>query len=461
MSVKRTLFLLFGSLILLLGALQLLLVHSLREQVNLEAVETGRELATQVLHRIDIAEIPEPEFEIPSREELEIIIQDELASLPPEHRAHYQHRQEELVSRELEKIARQAEKVRADARRQFVEAKRQAREALEQIEVHKQDGALLITAPRVEFKVQEPAAPAVATANRTLLLAFALTSAIALITVYYLARRLSQPLERLCQGLAQVGRGELGTQLPPEGMREVRQAIEGFNHMNRELGLLRAQEARVKEQAQLAELGEVARGLAHALRNPLHTLGLCLEELARAPDPRLADTARRKLRSLDKNIQALLTLSTSEVNRSQRVPLAPLLADLRLELGGQWQLDGIDEQVLRGAESELRSMLHTLISNALEAGGDQPIRISASRDDDRLSLCVRDQGPGLDPGIAKQLFQPHITTKAEGAGMGLYIAQRLARLHYGGDISLANHPDGGCQACLILPLEDDNETVAG
>ena len=108
-----------------------------------------------------------------------------------------------------------------------------------------------------------------------------------------------------------------------------------------------------------------------------------------------------------------------------------------------------------GAESEIRSILHTLIINAAEACISSGIvNISAQISDGKLlHISIVDNGTGMDKSINESLFQPHVSTKPEGAGMGLYIAKRIISLHYQGDIILTNNaPQIGCTAIAIFSI---------
>jgi len=69
-----------------------------------------------------------------------------------------------------------------------------------------------------------------------------------------------------------------------------------------------------------------------------------------------------------------------------------------------------------------------------------------------LTYVVRDQGPGLPPGEETKIFEPFVTTRATGAGLGLAVAMRVVRLH-GGTIVAANHPDGGAVFRIVIPAE--------
>lgn len=97
-----------------------------------------------------------------------------------------------------------------------------------------------------------------------------------------------------------------------------------------------------------------------------------------------------------------------------------------------------------GAESEIRSILHTMIINSCESNSNR------AHPDKQLTIEVFDQGKGLESKIENSLFQPHISTKPEGAGMGLYIAKRIISLHYNGNIFLKNQylNNGEIVGCL-------------
>ena len=110
--------------------------------------------------------------------------------------------------------------------------------------------------------------------------------------------------------------------------------------------------------------------------------------------------------------------------------------------------------VIKGAETEVRTMLHTLIVNAVEASPiNGVIEIKGEKNADMVMISVCDQGSGIDESIAGRVFEPHTTTKVEGTGMGLYITQRMAQLYYKGSVTLDNGENGGCSAHLMLATE--------
>lgn len=286
------------------------------------------------------------------------------------------------------------------------------------------------------------------------LIALALSTALALVLLLWFGSRLLQPLQRLVQGFRALAQGEAGIQLDTQApLAEYRQALQQFNVASTELAALQQQKAELARQQQLVELGEMSRGLVHALRNPIHTMALALEQIS-GNDPALQQLIEQKMQHINRTLSTLLTLSCQGVDRSTPVALKAVLQDLCLEFSAQQlQLDA-PALYCRGAEAELRFILHVLVSNAVEAS-PQPgtVFLKLWQAADGIYFQVTDQGQGLSPTVAASLFQPHISSKAEGAGMGLYLAQRLLQMYYRGDIQLKNCPDGGVMAQVRLGTE--------
>ncbi|TKB51600.1 HAMP domain-containing protein [Ferrimonas sediminicola] len=286
------------------------------------------------------------------------------------------------------------------------------------------------------------------------LLAGALLS---LVGVYLIARKLARPLESLDEGCRRLSTGELGLQLSRSGTRETRRAIDTFNRMSSDLKASQAQQRQFQQQRHLAELGEITRGIAHALRNPIHTIGLLLEGMA-PEQARLQGQIRAKLAHMDDSLSSLLTLASQGLDRDSPVPILPVIEGIQMELsqaeGGVRFVSELPEDLtLTGAEAELRAILHTLMNNAQQASEPgQVVRLYLEQAATGYTLWVEDQGGGLSDAIRDRLFEPHQTTKPEGAGMGLYIARRIARLWYQGEIVIQEY-DKGVRAGLVLPQE--------
>ena len=285
-----------------------------------------------------------------------------------------------------------------------------------------------------------------------------IVAVLGLLFAYWLSSQFNKPLKHLSVGFKRLAEGDYTSQVSPQGVKEIRTTINHYNQMVERLAELTKAEQQHKELAHLAELGEVSRGLAHALRNPIHTIGLSLEQLSdndidETHKQQLLTTVQQKITHLDKSIKALLALTSNGISREENIPVLAVVQDIILEYKSSVSKPinfdiQVDERLcLTGAESEIRSILHTLINNACDAAPDNgDVTICAKQTANSVEFNVIDNGSGLAPHIAEQLFQPHISSKPEGAGMGLYIAKRLITLHYNGKLSVSNNSNNGCTA---------------
>lgn len=283
-----------------------------------------------------------------------------------------------------------------------------------------------------------------------------------------LARRIVGPLQSLAAASERLGHGALDQRVAPTGPPEVRRSIEAFNRMAADLAALQAEAAARRDDRELAELGEIGRGLAHSLRNPLHALGLSLDALAArgGEDGRsveLAHSGREQLARIDQALRGFLALSASSGAAEEAVDLDELLDDVVLEASQRAQGRVRFERdrtglSLTAVAAELRIVLHALVINAVEASPEGGlIRIVVERDVESaegLRIAVEDEGVGVPPALRERLFQPHVSSKPAGAGMGLYLAERLVRLRYRGRLDLRDRDARGtCAELHLLPRE--------
>jgi signal transduction histidine kinase len=112
-----------------------------------------------------------------------------------------------------------------------------------------------------------------------------------------------------------------------------------------------------------------------------------------------------------------------------------------------------DLPLIRADSVRLTQALLNVIINGIQAiSGGGRVSVSTSRTAEYLSLRVQDTGPGIPPNELGEIFDPYFTTKPEGNGLGLWIAQQIALAH-GGDLHAENAPDGGAVFVLTLPLK--------
>ncbi|HNR91792.1 MAG TPA: ATP-binding protein [Dokdonella sp.] len=226
-----------------------------------------------------------------------------------------------------------------------------------------------------------------------------------------------------------------------------------------------------------AAWGEVARRLAHEVKNPLTPIQLAAERLRRrfigrlaADDSELLDRATHTIVS---QVEALKTMVNAFGDYARPPQLNARPIALHALLGEVLDLYANDQRLALTrhlAEGELlvkadpvrlRQALHNLLKNALEAIGEErkpqiqvSTRIERDADGAWVELCVADNGPGLPEGFGERWFEPYTTSKARGTGLGLAVVKKIAEEH-GGSVRAENRNGGGAEFRLRLPLEPD------
>ncbi len=276
-----------------------------------------------------------------------------------------------------------------------------------------------------------------------------------------LSRRLTRPLRELVDGAEALGHGDLGVQVPVSAVGEVGDLQRSFNRMSERLAELETEREQWQRREHLAQLGDLSRGLAHTLRNPLHTLGLAVEELAEGEGDRknLVATSRTQIRRIDRWLRSFLALGAGESAAPEVVDLDDLVRGVALESVQQGSVvevesdgTGLLAQVVPGA---VRAALANLVENATEVSpAGEAVVVGLERAGDEAVIRVVDRGPGLPEEVRQRLFAPHVTTKVGGSGMGLFLARQLIEGMHGGRLEIADGDVGGTVAAVRLPLAD-------
>jgi signal transduction histidine kinase len=211
----------------------------------------------------------------------------------------------------------------------------------------------------------------------------------------------------------------------------------------------------------LAGLAELALGIAHEIRNPLNAVAGFAGLLRRTKDPeRLADWATRieaGVAQIDEIVRRLLSFGQptgglrTATTASQVVKAALRDCDpapRHVVIRGPTR-----DRRLRTDPIALRQVLLNLLRNAVEAGGPRvPIRVEIGGTTDALRLEVIDGGPGIDAAVRGRLFDPFVSSKPGGSGLGLSLCHRIARA-LGGRIELADDTPGRTCFCIELPWD--------
>jgi len=219
-----------------------------------------------------------------------------------------------------------------------------------------------------------------------------------------------------------------------------------------------------------AAWGEVARRLAHEIKNPLTPIQLSADRLRRKFLGKLPDedgvVLDRATLTIVQQVEAMKTMVNdfSDYAKPTQLQVKPLQVDAFLnevvalyEAGPQhvtMQL-GASGMVVEADPVRLRQVMHNLLKNALEAAGEQgriviESRVGEEEGNSFVEIAVSDSGPGFDPELIGQAFEPYVTSKTKGTGLGLAIVKRIIAEH-GGVIHAENPAAGGGRVALRLP----------
>ncbi len=229
-----------------------------------------------------------------------------------------------------------------------------------------------------------------------------------------------------------------------------------------------------------AAWGEVARRLAHEIKNPLTPIQLSAERLRHKLADRLtgrdAELLERSTGTIVRQVSAMKEMvnAFSEYARPPRlrleaVDLNTLVAEVaelyQGEAGLALELLPADELPrIRGDAGRLRQLLHNLIKNAQEAAeGPARVRLETcsgyANGQRRVHLQVCDNGPGFNAEMLASLFEPYVTTKARGTGLGLPIVKKIVEEH-GGSISARNSDEGGACIAMRFPVPQEQGALS-
>jgi len=218
-------------------------------------------------------------------------------------------------------------------------------------------------------------------------------------------------------------------------------------------------EREVSRLDRLAGLSELALGIAHDVKNPLNGVQGFAALLERSDDPaqmrRFAGKIVQGVKQVDEIVKSLLAFARPERLRGRAATVAGAVAeaaaaaglpDVRLQLVG-------DRDACIEADALVR-VLTNLIRNALEAAPAVRLQLQATARGDRLELIVQDDGPGVPAHVGARAFEPFLSTKERGTGLGLPLCVRVLAC-LGGDIQLLNPGEAGARFRIRMPLHDE------
>jgi len=374
---------------------------------------------------------------------------------------------------------------------------------VERIEIHGDDGSLrtsgmidgdpdatMTTGTGVELRVWVPASGRGDAARRSLFLFYlGLTAATVLLLTYVLLTYfIVRPIDRLRLASERLAAGRLGTSVPVQGAAEVARLAATFNEM---AALLREDRAALQDRleelehttaelttaqeqlvrsARLAAVGRLSAGVAHEIGNPLAAIRGLLDlmqtgDLDPAEEREFVGRIQGEAERIHHTIRDLLDFSRNEPALVGRIEssadLSEVVSDTIKLVDRQTRFRDIDLTLslddelprVRGDHERLRQLLLNLLFNAADAlGGKGRVEVRAANGQGVVQLIVTDDGPGIDPDVLEQVFDPFVTTKApgQGTGLGLAVCHTIVE-GLGGSIEASNREQGGAAFEVRLP----------
>lgn len=286
----------------------------------------------------------------------------------------------------------------------------------------------------------------------------------ALLLSLFLSRSLSRPLVELAREAGAVAHGE-PKPVAVRGAVEIRAFADAFNRAIADLTALRK---RLAATERIAARREIARQVAHEIKNPLAPIRAAVETLRRLrarQDPAFDEYFDEATRTVLDEVKRI-THIVSEFTEFARLPApnpAPMdvveavrsVAKLHDSNGTPVHFTSAECPPLNADREQLVQLVTNLIQNgqyAAESSSAPEVRVDVRLiEKERVRIVVSDNGPGLAPEMRARLFEPYATNKPGGTGLGLAIAQRIA-VEHGGEISYSETPGGGATFSVELPL---------
>lgn len=285
---------------------------------------------------------------------------------------------------------------------------------------------------------------------------------VSLTLLVYLAHRVSRPIQQLTAGLSELAAGDLNARVEVSRDDEIGRAIQAFNHM---AGRLKESTERLVYLGQLASWQTLARKMAHEVKNSLTPIRLTVEEMLARHDE--ADRAFMQqatsivvdeIETLERRIRAFSQFAMEPPVIPSQVDINSLLQERiaflksgHPEVAYEYRLSESIPPV-QADQDLIKGILTNLLENAADAAGEggRVLGITAQQED-RIAIEVHDSGPGLSEQARASLFQPTISFKKKGMGLGLSIARKSALLS-GGDIVVVKGELGGAGFRVLLPV---------
>ncbi len=281
-----------------------------------------------------------------------------------------------------------------------------------------------------------------------------ITLAAVLLIALRTAGRISHPLKELAAVARRISQGRREERLGPMSGTEAREVAAAFNRMLDELD---AAQRRLSHAAALAAIGELSTSVVHEIRNPLSSIKMNINTLRKevkwdSAHSELAEIASRQVGRVERMLNDLLQYGKPLDINPEPVLFEELVRDV-LEVTGEKAreknvhikiTDLLKEDKIAVDGEQITRALANLVTNAIQAvdEGGSIIVAGMPEEKDMIRIAVTDSGPGIPGAVLEKLFQPFVTTREDGTGLGLANVKKIVEYH-GGTVSAVNGADNG------------------
>jgi signal transduction histidine kinase len=280
-----------------------------------------------------------------------------------------------------------------------------------------------------------------------------------------MAERIADPVRRLTRATGRIAHGDFDARIAVRSVDELRRLVDAFNSMAAEL---KAQRAQLERTHRLEAWAEMARQVAHEIKNPLTPIQLSAEHLQRVHADRgepmgpvlesCVSSILGQVRLLRQISSEFSSFASSPTARPAAVDLADLVSEVvdpyRTGLEGRIEIRTdlpADLPPVHVDRTLVARALANTVENALHAmPGSGTLRLEAVAEPDTVRLAVIDTGIGMDEEALARVFEPYFSTRTTGTGLGLTIARRNIELN-GGTIAVASTKGAGTTVIIRLP----------
>ena len=282
----------------------------------------------------------------------------------------------------------------------------------------------------------------------------------------YITSRAKREIDNLVVATSRVAEGDFSTPVMAYEEGEFAQLADSFSDM---MLKLKALQSRLGTAEKIAAWQAMGRKLAHEIKNPLTPISISVDDLRRSYD--------EKLPGFDRTLHETTSTIKSEITRLTRLldqfsgfarMAPPQLRDVRTDAffeavtslyrpqiddGRLVVVNRSTRHTVRLDDEQMKQVLINLIKNGFESNDGTHVRVEMRDSNEGITITVEDDGPGFSDDVLAGSFQPYLSKKKNGSGLGLVICQRIVFDH-GGSIDLYNRNEGGAGVRITLPVDN-------